>query len=291
MPDGAGRGPVAEVVSERAVSLGIAGVDLERSTRWDRGCGGWWCLPCSRQSSARRAAPDPDLLAVAVESCLLAFDLAPQLSDSLVIQDQRGPDAAAFLWVRDDESASCYVAREADGSSSSMGSSMGLTFPAPSTLQVLGIECGPPTMIERTSRPATHRLSSGRSRGARYTRAWRMAASSPGGPAAMRPCRCRKRAPTAATTGSSPPVRPKSSGRRLGGLLLDRLLTSPTEAAVVSEMARCLTELGGRFAGRDGAGPACSLPRGGLAGWTGRRRSVMGVSWHWRVRWSSAAAP
>ena len=65
--------------------------------------------------TAEPTTPDPVLLADAIAPCLVADGIAPGLVDAPVLQDQRGPDTAAFVWVRGIEEADCLASRDAAG--------------------------------------------------------------------------------------------------------------------------------------------------------------------------------
>ncbi|MFN8622186.1 MAG: hypothetical protein U0869_15755 [Chloroflexota bacterium] len=57
--------------------------------------------------------PDPEMADAAQRFCLDAHGFAP--AAAIEIQDQRGPDGAAFLWRDGKHEAECFVYRTADG--------------------------------------------------------------------------------------------------------------------------------------------------------------------------------
>jgi hypothetical protein len=58
-------------------------------------------------------ADDQTLAAAARQFCIDAHQFVP--APAIEIQDQRGPDGAAFLWRDGDREASCFVYRTSDG--------------------------------------------------------------------------------------------------------------------------------------------------------------------------------
>ena len=102
---------------------------------------GWTAVP---------TAPDPSFLAAAMRIC-------PGLAGrtlTLLIQDQRGPGGAAFLWTEGDTDFQCFVGR-ADGRDHVQAISAGSGWPPGSPLQLTGTDCGPPTVVIGSSGPGT----------------------------------------------------------------------------------------------------------------------------------------
>lgn len=82
--------------------LTVSGCSLLMEVDISRATSGW---------SPEPTAPAPELAAFARDVCLDDPAFVPDTE----IQDQRGPDAAAFLWLRAEDEAGCFVHRDQDG--------------------------------------------------------------------------------------------------------------------------------------------------------------------------------
>jgi hypothetical protein len=113
--------------------------------------------PPSMAWSPRPVAADPGLVPAARKACLIDTNIlagiAPDLP--LVIQDQRGPEGAFFVWADATIEATCLGARRADGtfSASSISASGG---DRPKQLTVTGSGGGPPSTIFGDLGSGTH---------------------------------------------------------------------------------------------------------------------------------------
>jgi hypothetical protein len=77
-----------------------------------------------------------------------------------VIQDQRGPDVAAFLFVGANDSVTCVVFRGPDRLFRAQGLTyVGSLLPSGVEVAVSGIDCGPPTTLEGTVPEGTETLT------------------------------------------------------------------------------------------------------------------------------------
>jgi hypothetical protein len=70
---------------------------------FDRATSGWSPVP---------TAADPAFAALARDVCLPEW---PGFVPDTELHDQRGPDAAAFLWLDGEDDAGCFVHRDEDG--------------------------------------------------------------------------------------------------------------------------------------------------------------------------------
>jgi hypothetical protein len=103
--------------------------------------------------TAEPTEPDPTLLADAAQLCLEPFRQIAgdvDLSEHLLIQDQRGPDGAGFMWTDGDDAGWCFVSRSADGGAhlQAVGWTLANNMTPGSMLMVTTHHCGPPTVVE-----------------------------------------------------------------------------------------------------------------------------------------------
>jgi hypothetical protein len=100
-------------------------------------------------------APDPGLVPIAKKACLvdtkLQAGIAPNLP--LIIQDQRGPGAALFVWSNGKDAASCLAARRPDGSVFMSSASASGVSGVGNRLAVTDSSGGPPNLIEGDTGP------------------------------------------------------------------------------------------------------------------------------------------
>jgi hypothetical protein len=114
--------------------------------------------PPSMAWSPRPVAADPSLVPAARKACLIDTDILAGIAPNLplVIQDQRGPEGAFFVWADATNEATCLVARRADGtiSASSISGSGGADVGK--QLTVTGTGGGPPNTMFGDSGPGKH---------------------------------------------------------------------------------------------------------------------------------------
>jgi hypothetical protein len=106
--------------------------------------------------TAKPITPDPALLAEAERLCLDDMRL-PGMRGKLVIQDQRGPDAAAFLWFDGSREAFCLVARD-NGRTAAFDTWITAAGPGGTSFAVTDMGCGAATVMVGTVAPGTVRL-------------------------------------------------------------------------------------------------------------------------------------
>jgi hypothetical protein len=95
-------------------------------------------------------------LADAAEPMCVSEAGANHLRDDLVIRDQRGPDAAAYLWADGREAMYCLVTRDVDGNVDMhlLGGSESRT----GQLTTTDVTCGSPTLVAGTVPAGTEQL-------------------------------------------------------------------------------------------------------------------------------------
>ncbi len=105
--------------------------------------------------TAEPTTPDPAFLAAAGPACednLTGNDVQQLLRTGALLQDQRGPDGAAFLWTGE-STAYCFIGRTPDGTlQSPYGAWREVVLDGPLALE--GIEPGPPGMVTGAVDPA-----------------------------------------------------------------------------------------------------------------------------------------
>ncbi len=105
--------------------------------------------------TADPTSPDPEFLAAVRAACEDNFsgeDLQPLLRADAMLQDQRGPDGAAFLWTGD-STAYCFLGRTSVGDlQSPFGAWRETVLAGPLALE--GNEAGPPSMVTGAVDPA-----------------------------------------------------------------------------------------------------------------------------------------
>ncbi len=104
--------------------------------------------------TAEPTTPDPAFLAAAKAGCNDSFsaDQRDLIATGALLQDQRGPDGAAFLWTGD-STAYCFIGRAPDGNlQSPFGAWREVALGG--SLALEGIEPGPPAMVTGAVDPA-----------------------------------------------------------------------------------------------------------------------------------------
>jgi hypothetical protein len=105
--------------------------------------------------TAEPTSPDPEFLAALGPACEDNFSgegLPELLGTGATLQDQRGPDGAAFLWTGD-TTAYCFIGRTDEGNLQSPFGAWREVVLAGS-LKVEGNEPGPPSMVTGAVDPA-----------------------------------------------------------------------------------------------------------------------------------------
>lgn len=97
------RGPGSRtLVGSALIGFCVAGCSLLGDLTFDRATSGW---------SPKPTAVDPAFAEFARDACLTEPGFEPDRE----LQDQRGPDAAAFLWLDGEDDAGCFIHRDEDG--------------------------------------------------------------------------------------------------------------------------------------------------------------------------------
>jgi hypothetical protein len=117
--------------------------------------------PAFETWTAEPTEPDPAFREAAVEQCVqddlhgpIVDDVAA-LTASPLLQDQRGPDGAALLWLGDELDVECFVFRTPAGDLSNGAASAGATWTGhDETLMLVGIQRGPPAIVSGLVDPA-----------------------------------------------------------------------------------------------------------------------------------------
>jgi hypothetical protein len=117
---------------------------------------GWiGAAPPSMAWSPRPLPADPSLVPAATKACLIDTNIRAAADLPLVIQDQRGPEGAFFVWADATYEVTCLAARRADGtfSASSISASGG---DRSKQLTVTGSGSGPPSIVFGDLGSGTH---------------------------------------------------------------------------------------------------------------------------------------